>query len=639
MKKVDILYICPPSGKQKEFELSIGIAYLQAYLNNFGYTSKQLIPKTTNFNNIIQEIVNINPKIIGFSVYDMNYYYVKIIAKKIKKILNIPIVLGGPTATFSSSKIFNDLNSNIDYTIRGYGEIPTKMLLDFIINKNGTLNDIPSISYKKNNKIINNAIIEIPTNIDIFPSPYLSNINFFPSRKIVFSSRGCYHNCVYCNCASMCKKKIYYHSITRVISELQYIADKEPGSYVLIGDDAFTLNINRAKDICREIIKKNINLKLFCETRADRIDYELLLLLKQSGFIKIDFGLESASPKILRNVKKVFYNDSDINYLSEKKFIDNMKKIIMCTKKLKLDPMVNIITGLPGETIEDANITLNFIKKLNINSYSHNYLKIYSGTEIFNEYKKWKYKLVKNEFVFPTIVKYPFDVKKVTPLNNSVSRSEIVRLKKSFIEIWKNKKYYTLQDLYSTNFNNIEINKEIFIKVNNKKEETLSLKFIVTNDIPTSNIVFIRKSNSEIRCFNHNDRENYIIIKILKNSNFVIPNNYYTLLYVEYLTSSISKKFKLLNINPYLNRFVIIENDIKKRESIDDIIFDYCITYNQIGNEELLIRFVKYISYDFESLNIELFKNILNKEIFSVCEIIIIKKFLNYYMLGVVENE
>ena len=55
--------------------------------------------------------------------------------------------------TFSSSKIFNDLNSNIDYTIRGYGEIPTKMLLDFIINKNGTLNDIPSISYKKNNKI------------------------------------------------------------------------------------------------------------------------------------------------------------------------------------------------------------------------------------------------------------------------------------------------------------------------------------------------------------------------------------------------------------------------------------------------------------------------------------------------------
>src|SRR5574344_1758355 len=96
MKKVDILYICPPSGKQKEFELSIGIAYLQAYLNNFGYTSKQLIPKTTNFNNIIQEIVNINPKIIGFSVYDMNYYYVKIIAKKIKKILNIPIVLGGP---------------------------------------------------------------------------------------------------------------------------------------------------------------------------------------------------------------------------------------------------------------------------------------------------------------------------------------------------------------------------------------------------------------------------------------------------------------------------------------------------------------------------------------------------------------
>ena len=74
----------------------------------------------------------------------------------------------------------------------------------------------------------------------------------------------------------------------------------------IIVDDGFSTNINRAKEICRLVIKENIDLLINCANgiRVDRIDYELLELMKKAGIYRVSLGIESGSQRILNNVDK-----------------------------------------------------------------------------------------------------------------------------------------------------------------------------------------------------------------------------------------------------------------------------------------------------------------------------------------------
>lgn len=643
-KELDIVYVCPPSCKQKEFEKTIGLAYLEAYIKENGYKGKQFIPKELTINEIVNEIIELNPKFVGFSIYDTNYYYCKLLATKIKeKNPNIIIVAGGPTATFNSDLIMND-SLSFDYCQKGYGETAIIKLLDYELKFEGNLNAIDGLVYRQNGIIMSNKVAVLPQNIDMFPSPYLSDIDFFPERKIVLTSRGCVHNCIYCNCKSMCNRKVSYHSIERVIKELKYISDKEPGTYVLIGDDAFTLDIDRAKNICQKIIDENINLKLFCETRVDRLDEELLNLLKQAGFVKIDFGLESAVPKILRNVKKIFYDERDILCDKEKEFLETMKNAITKTKKLNLDPMVNIISGLPGENADEALQTLEYIKDLHINSYSHNYLKIYAGTEIYQEYKKWGYDISQDAYKLPFVVNYPYDITKIKPLNNSVNRNEIVRIKNKLIDVLLNKhESYVFDKLNRNDISKlklININDEIFVWINNIQEIKDVSKILVENLVPTNNINYIINNDKYIKCFNNLDRENYILVQKIKDENFKLPEKYYEFLYVESLNNRIKKRFEEIGVNLYVNKFVILKDyDYIMDEAYwKDLVNDYCNLYSN-KDADCINKFLDYINYDVYKLNMDTFREIVLKKIFNRVEIKSITKFLKYYLLGVIDND
>jgi len=86
------------------------------------------------------------------------------------------------------------------------------------------------------------------------------------------------------------------------MEELEYIASINlTNEAVTFFDDAFTLMPNRAKTICERINSSKIKRPLKCITRYDKVDKELLDLMKAAGFVSIGFSLESATPHVLRN--------------------------------------------------------------------------------------------------------------------------------------------------------------------------------------------------------------------------------------------------------------------------------------------------------------------------------------------------
>lgn len=144
------------------------------------------------------------------------------------------------------------------------------------------------------------------------------------------------------------------HSIERVLAELEYIAahQKRTGEHypVAIQDDAFTLLPPRAKALCQAIADRKLNLVFSCSTRADTVDEELIVLMREAGFSKIAFGLESAVPSVLRAIGKVRPPDwLDLDLAPERQFLDRLRSSVLLAKRCGFKVGVSIILGLPTE--------------------------------------------------------------------------------------------------------------------------------------------------------------------------------------------------------------------------------------------------------------------------------------------------
>jgi radical SAM superfamily enzyme YgiQ (UPF0313 family) len=470
MKTPEILFIYPRQFAEEPFRCwyHLGAAYIQAYLKQKGIYSIQYIQEgTQNINLLVDDILSYKAPAIGFTCYEANYYIIKLIAQKIKKKdPDVVIILGGPTPTFMD-KYLLETDPNIDICVRNEGEYTVYELVKQL-RANNDLSEIPGFTYRKNGKAIRNPdrplIIGNNDELDVIPSPYLTDV--LPTseglRQGVITSRGCPFKCTYCNFAAISRWTVRYYSIDRVIAELKKIeqdAKISKNKVIPIQDDIFTLNIARAKDICRRMIEEGIDLEMWCDTRCDRMDKELLELLYKAGFRGINFGLESAVPKVLRAVKKVTRgNEGDFS--PENNFLKRIKEYVHLAKKMGFKTSVSIILGLPDETLEDGQETLRFVESLDVYKYVHNQLRIYPGTELFKTHETYHLKVENVSGLVPHLIHktiYAYDIDQISQLENGDPPSAADRLVKIFNDDYvSNAKEYTAATVIFNNTTLVE---------------------------------------------------------------------------------------------------------------------------------------------------------------------------------------
>jgi radical SAM superfamily enzyme YgiQ (UPF0313 family) len=385
----------------------LGSGYVQAYLRQKGIKTSQLVTEAqVRLTDIVEQILEHQPRAVGFTCYDSNYYLSKLVAQLLKKQRpDITVLMGGPSASFSDQLIMQDTPA-VDVCVRKEGEHSVAEIVERL-RQGCDLTGVKGITHRRGDKIVREP--DRPrgcgpnkgAELDIFPSPYLSGV--FPLENIpldiigrigISNSRGCPYNCIYCNFAAMSGHRIRYHSVDRVTAELSMLdslAKKRlaPGEKLRVSlqDDAFNLNIKRAKEVCRRIMGLGLtHIKLYCETRADHVDRELLELMYAAGFRETNFGLESAVPRILRIIKKVTPQpSSDKNLTAEKRFLQQVKQAVGWCLEVGIEPRVSIISGLPTETLQEGMATLEFVKKLGVRGYIHNHLLLHAGTEVFEK--------------------------------------------------------------------------------------------------------------------------------------------------------------------------------------------------------------------------------------------------------------
>jgi radical SAM superfamily enzyme YgiQ (UPF0313 family) len=448
---LDSLFIFPPGGENANnyFFYHTGSAYIIAYLRQNGFTSEQFIwNDLVNLENCVNRILKYRARVIGFTVYNTNFLTSVLIAEQLKMISpETIIVFGGPTATTYTDYIL-DKYSSVDVCFRNESE---EIFLQFVAQLSDNnfdlsridLRKIKGISYRKENKVHNNPESNILVDnfrvtdyLDKYPSPYLSGVIPGPASFNIglLTARGCNQNCVYCNCAVLSKRRFTTHSVDRVINEIDFISGYSGGNQILnFFDDAFTLIPQRAKTICKAIIENRIKISLSCITRCDCVDEELLDLMKEAGFVSLGFALESANPGTLRKIGKVHVAEDVPSDGLEKEtiFIEKLGKVTAYAKKIGIKNIfTSIMAGLPDETIEEANRTVETIdQNADIEFYTHNFLTVYKGTPLEATYPRYGYKVeyFDNNPIFSRTI-YPNEiVKKV----NISPKSQIHKAQKT----------------------------------------------------------------------------------------------------------------------------------------------------------------------------------------------------------------
>ncbi len=370
----------------------LGLGYIAAFLRENGYTVTILDPEAQGISYplLISKIKAYNPDLIGISATTPDFSNALKITGLIRKDIDAFVVLGGIHASSLPEYILQRYPDKFDALCIGEGEITTLEICRFLQGKIKSLSDIKGICFRNGGTITRTAPRPFIQDLDSLPFPArelvdlrLYRPNAFNFRKgktaTIITSRGCPYRCTFCASKLTLGGRFRARSADNVLKEIQHLAKQYGVNHILIQDDTFTFDVERAKIICRKIIDTGLQIEWFAFSQVAKIDGELLSLMKRAGCYSIGFGIESADETVLRNIRKAAT-------------VEQCRLAIETAKKYNLKTQAYFIFGNKGDTKETVEKTIKFACALSPTFAFFNKLIPYPGTEIFKEHFGETYK-------------------------------------------------------------------------------------------------------------------------------------------------------------------------------------------------------------------------------------------------------
>ncbi len=371
IKNCDVLLIEPPPPGNKKVLRILGS--IGTYKTNMawppldlmiidGLLSKEGIESfifdanatSSNWEDVSEIVRRVRPRIVVFTTSTTTILNDLNTAKTVKSVSGSILTAAIGTHVMCLPEETLKISRDLDIAI--FNE-PELVILDLV--RNGfSLSSTDGIYYRKDERIIKNPEHRQANNLDIFGisshhklplSLYHDPLTERFPMSITYGGRGCINSCIYC--CSPFYAPFRLRSTEIVIKELKQLVElgiKE----IRFFDPGLTNDLVWAAKLFQEMIKEKIDLTFSCEARADRLNQEILSLMKEAGCRSVDIGAETGDEGIMETIKK---NTSLA-------LIEDAVKLV---KASGLKVMVHFMLGLPGETKETVAKTINFAKRIN----------------------------------------------------------------------------------------------------------------------------------------------------------------------------------------------------------------------------------------------------------------------------------
>jgi hopanoid biosynthesis associated radical SAM protein HpnJ len=289
-------------------------------------------------------------------------------------------VLVGPHVTIKPEESLRAGVGAIDIVCRGEFDYTIKELCDGI-----AWQDVQGISFLMDGALVQTPDRPLLTDLDALPfvAPIYKRdlpvneyvIPHFKSPYVaIYSSRGCPARCTFCLWPQTYSgQRMRTRSPQSVYEEVKWIKENLPQvKDISFDDDTFSADKNHARAVA-ELIKP-LGVSWVINARAN-CDYETLRIMREAGLHHVIVGFESGSPEILKNIKKGVTREQAIEFVRN-------------CKKLGITIHGAFIMGLPGETRETIRGTIEYAKKLDLDSIQVSLASPYPGTEFFEQARR-----------------------------------------------------------------------------------------------------------------------------------------------------------------------------------------------------------------------------------------------------------
>lgn len=370
----------------------LGILYISGYLEEQGIENEVYDTTFSSKQDFRLYLLHHKPHIIGIYVNLMTKLNVLETIRFVKE--NLPdtvIILGGPEVRYSAE---NFLRYGADYIVIGEGEETMAELVKHLMlvpaGEQGREygHDITSpqavagVAFLDNDKFVQTAERQKIKDLNELSVPNRKKINLHlylqawrerhgKNALSVSTMRGCPYTCKWCS------RAVYGLSYRRrnadkVVEELVQIKkDYNPDSLWFV-DDVFTISHKWLSAFRDELRKHNLLIPYECITRADRLNEEVIAILKETGCFRVWIGAESGSQKV-------------IDLMDRRVDVNQVRDMIKLTRKHGIEAGTFIMLGYPGETEKDIEETIHHLKESNPDHFTITVAYPIKGTELYEE--------------------------------------------------------------------------------------------------------------------------------------------------------------------------------------------------------------------------------------------------------------
>lgn len=366
----------------KEVLPHIGIGYVAAVLRNAGHQVRVLDAPAEGLDlaQACERFRAFRPHFVGFSATTYQIHEVDDTAKAFRAIdPSVRIAVGGSHASAVPKDTLEAFPS-LDYAVFGEGEETAVELLDRIVADRSPTG-ILGLAHRDGAEVVVEASRPRIRNLDALPYPafdlfpverYRGFYTLFSKRYrplTLCTTRGCPYQCNFCYKST--GDWFYTRSPESVLGEVLRDIEQLGATQLVFTDEVFTMKRSHVERVLEALVKARIAKRApwICQTRVDRVDPELLKLMKRAGCAVISYGIEAGNQDVLNRIAKGIT-------------LEKARAAIGWTRDAGISPDTNFIIGNAYESPATIRQTIDFAVNLNPDTASFAILSPFPGTEV-----------------------------------------------------------------------------------------------------------------------------------------------------------------------------------------------------------------------------------------------------------------
>ncbi len=342
---------------------NLGLGYLTSVLQRYGYTV-HVVDIEQDPEETLKTALAINPLMIGFSL--IFQFYIDSYGELVRVMrtfgINCHFTMGGHFPSLSYEQTLK-MVPELDSIVRFEGEMTLLELADAISTGN-EWRSIPGIAYLRDQEVVTTPARALMEDLDQLPYPdrsYEPDDVLGRSIMPILASRGCARTCSFCSIHTFYRaapgRIVRTRKPAEVVREMRMLHEERGITIFLFQDDDFPLfgTVWRrwANEFVDELHRNDLPGKVIWKMncRADAVERELFIRMRDAGLYLVYMGLESGSEQGLETLHKQITVEQNLKAVEILKSIDLMWEYGF----MLLDP---------SSTFESVRENLNFLRTI-----------------------------------------------------------------------------------------------------------------------------------------------------------------------------------------------------------------------------------------------------------------------------------